>query len=148
MGFEIGQRVKVTGSKDELELYSAECGYGLTGTVIEIDDDTDGIRVKPEEGSMLSIWYKPRHLELIPDDGKRSAQYPPLRVMLTDSQPTQTWQQVLDSKPLAAQQPHLYINGNYETCYSSDLQTHENYLVIASHSRDGSFIIFVINEGV
>jgi len=153
----IGQRVKVIASKDELSLHSAERGHGCTGTVIDtrmIGDDMS-CHVKLEGKSTDCLWYKLQHLELIPDDGKQPptppVKYPPLRVMATDSQPSQTWQQVLASKPLAVSQPHLFLRGIYDLWTIEDMrQADELYIVMDCVPLPDVTIyyrVFVIAEG-
>jgi hypothetical protein len=114
MAFEIGQRVKVVGDEYKLSTCGTGGTLGQTGIVIENDDpDKDDLSCRVKLDNQLMFWFAESNLELIPDDGKRPAQYPPLRAMV-DDKPLDNWMQVL-GKPLAASQPHLYLLGHYRS---------------------------------
>lgn len=165
--FEVGQQVKIVNLPDVLSEYSAERGAGKTGVVTEINlDDPDGITclvtLDGERKYRSSFWFKPQHLKLIDDPTPQPAaiQYPPLRVLI-DGKPSQTWQQVLESKPLATQQPHLYLLGRYDFVdagidgLGTWLLEHPNTLILDfnppldpdDEGDFGMYRVFIITEG-
>lgn len=136
--FKVGQRVK-TGD-------SVVTAPNCIGEVVKIGDDNVCLNM-PGYGD---VWYESQHLELITEAPTPEVkQYPPLRVMVTASQPSQTWQQVLAGKPLAASQPHLYLLGEYQLVSHGDLPVlaFKDYVLMNTQAdSEGNFLIFMIDE--
>lgn len=151
---EIGQRVRTSDS--------VVIAPNRIGEVVEIGNGNVCLNMQ----GYGPVWYEAQHLEAIPDDGKQStatpqpfAQYPLLRAMV-GARPLNTWKQVLNSYPLAASQPHLYLLGYYR----SDIYDLEQFAkdtprfilmstIACSNAKIGGsetqpyHIVFVITEG-
>ena len=149
--FYVGQPVETSfgGVRKTGKLY-ATTGHFRDMWLIDLDE---GGRIQRGVASITPIQSDP-----IPQPA--AIQYPPLRVLI-DGKPSQTWQQVLESKPLAASQPHLYLAGYYEFVDATSIEMisflnqHPHTLMFDfnppldsdNESDFGSYRVFIITEG-
>jgi hypothetical protein len=130
--------------------YQQSDGTWHPAKIVATWEDRD--RYTLDDGDNLKFDVRSRFLRHATSDESQSAtspvQYPPLRVMLTVSQPTLTWQQVLNTYPLAASQPHLFLRGKYETVNLLNMQLLDTPYIRISNNADADdyFLVFVIDE--